>query len=57
MGSDLLTVVNSDEEGLVLRTIASIPMFGQPIIPGYYHLGLYQRQSARQVYQRNGLRV
>jgi len=56
-GSDLLQVYSSTEESLVLGVLAGRTLFAQPVMPGYYHLGLHQRQSGRQFYHRNGVRV
>ena len=57
MGGDLLQVTSSSEEEIIFDMFASLPVYAQPVMPGYYHLGLYQRRSAGQFYHRNGLRV
>jgi hypothetical protein len=56
-GSDLLQVSSLADEELVLATLASKPVYAQPVMPGYYHTGLYQRQSGHTYYHRNGARV
>jgi hypothetical protein len=56
-GSDLLQVYNSGMEGLVLNVLGSKTTYSQPIMPGIYHLGLYQRQSGNKFYHANGERV
>jgi hypothetical protein len=57
MGGDLLQVTSSSEEQIIFDIFASLPVYAQPVMPGYYHLGLYQRRGAGQFYHRNGLRV
>ena len=57
MGADLLQVSSSLEESMILEAFASKPTYAQPVMPGYFHMGLYQRRSAGQFYHRNGLRV
>ena len=56
-GSDLLQVYNSVEETLILSVLSSRKNFSLPVMPGYFHLGLHQRQSGNQLYYRNGVRV
>ena len=31
--------------------------YSSPTHPGFYHIGLYQRQDANQYYHKNGARV
>jgi len=57
MGSDLLQISSSDEVNYVINVLKSRPAFSLPAMPGYYHTGLHQRQSGKQFYQRNGVRV
>jgi hypothetical protein len=56
-GSDLLQVSSSTDEDLVLGVLGSRQDFAQPVMPGYYHTGLYQRQSGKLYYHRNGVKV
>jgi hypothetical protein len=57
IGGDLLQVSSSAEEKMILEALGSRPAYSQLVMPGYFHLGLYQRRSAVQFYHRNGLRV
>ena len=56
-GSDLMQVASAAEETLILSTLGSKIAYAQPIMPGIYHLGLYQRQSGRKFYHGNGVSV
>ena len=56
-GSDLLQISVDKDEKVVLSVLRSKPIYSQPVMPGFYHMGLYQRQSGRMYYHRNGVRV
>ena len=50
-------VATSAEEDQILSVLTGSQDFAQPVMPGYFHTGLYQRQSGRLYYHRNGVRV
>ena len=54
-GSDLLQVDAEDADEHVVRFLEGQVELKN--VPSYYHLGIYQRQDANQVYHRNGYNV
>ena len=57
MGSEIYQPSSSGEEELVLKALRGQPYYAQPVMPGYYHIGHYQKQSAKLYYLRNGIKL
>ena len=57
MGSEIYQPSSDAEEQMVLNVLRTRPRYSQPVMPGYYHIGLYQKQSAKLYYLRNGIKV
>jgi len=57
MGSEIYEPTSEEEEQLVLNVLRSQTRYAQPVMPGYYHIGLYQKQSAKLYYLRNGIKL
>ena len=57
MSADLVQPATAEEEGFLLDVISSKQRYSRPVMPGYFHTGLHQRQSGNQFYHRNGVRV
>ncbi len=57
MGSEIYQPSSDAEEQIVLNILRSQPKYAQPVMPGYYHIGHYQKQSAKLYYLRNGIKL
>ncbi len=57
MGSEIYHPSSAEEEQIVLNVLRSQPRYAQPVMPGYYHTGLYQKQNSRIYYLGNGLKL
>ena len=56
-GADLLQVETITEDNFIIDILQGSLEYSIPFHPGFYHLGMYQRQSGNQYYHRNGARV
>ena len=52
-----MQVESSDEDASINEILFGVPEYSTPTHPGFYHFGMYQKQSANQYYHRNGARV
>ncbi len=57
MGSEIYQPSSEAEEQIILNVLRSQPRYAQPVMPGYYHIGLHQQQSAKIYYLRNGIKL
>ena len=56
-GAELLQVESTDEDNVINEILFGVPEYSTPTHPGFYHIGMYQKQTANQYYHRNGVRV
>ena len=57
-GSELMNVDNKDMDYFITNVLDGLGAeLGNPSLPGYYHLGIYQKQEANQYYLSSGRNV
>ena len=57
-GSELMNIDNKDMDYFTTNVLDGLGAeFGNPSLPGYYHLGIYQKQESNQYYLSSGRNV
>ena len=56
-GAELLEVQSPAEDNMINEILLGSSEYSTPTHPGFYHIGLYQRQEGNQYYHRSGIRV
>ena len=56
-GAELLEVQSRPEDDMINEILFGSSEYSTPTHPGFYHVGLYQRQEGNQYYHRSGIRV
>ena len=56
-GAELLEVQSQPEDDMINEILFGSSEYSTPTHPGFYHVGLYQRQEGNQYYHRSGIRV
>ena len=56
-GAELLEVQSQPEDDMINEILFGSSEYSTPTHPGFYHVGLYQRQEGNQYYHRSGIKV